>query len=88
MFEYLLIFPERANAETVADELSEDDEFAQVRVVRQALAGEDDSEDHDWVVHVLVTTLSDATSAAARALATRFDALAKDYDGWLETNDE
>lgn len=81
--EYLLVFPERDDAEEVAEELREE-EFGEVRVVRDALAGEDDSEDHDWAVHVRVDTVDDPTSAVAKALVERFEALAADRDGWLD----
>lgn len=83
MTEYLLVFPERDDAEEVAEELRED-EFDEVRVVREALAGEDDSEDHDWAVYVRVDTVEDPTSAVARALVERFEQLTTDRDGWLD----
>ncbi|AKU15488.1 hypothetical protein [Luteipulveratus mongoliensis] len=83
MLDYLLVFPDRAVAETVAEELTEDD-FPLVRVVREALAGEDDSEAHDWAVHVQVETLKDAAGAPARALSERFSALAQERGGWLD----
>lgn len=82
--DYLLVFPDRDDAESVASELREDADFADVRVIREALAGEDDSEDHDWAVYVRVDTLDDPTSAAARALVERFSALAEEHDGWLD----
>lgn len=84
VLEYLLVFPDRDDADGVAEELREDDEFAQVRVVREALAGEDDSEDHEWAVYVQVDTVEDPSSAPARALAERFAALAQEHDGWLD----
>lgn len=83
MTEYLLVFPERDDAEEVADELREE-EFDEVRVVREALAGEDDSEDHDWAVYVRLDTIDDPTSAVARALVERFEGIAADRDGWLD----
>lgn len=81
--EYLLVFPERDDAEEVAEELREE-EFDKVRVVREALAGEDDSEDHDWAVYVRVDTVDDPTSAVAKALVERFEAVTADRDGWLD----
>ena len=51
MSDHLLVFPDRDVAEEVAASLS-DEGFTDVRVVREALAGEDDSEDHEWAVHV------------------------------------
>lgn len=83
MTEYLLVFPERDDADEVAEELRED-EFDEVRVVREALAGEDDSEDHDWAVYVRVDTVEDPTSAVARALVERFEQLTAERDGWLD----
>lgn len=82
MTEYLLVFPERDDAEEVADDLREE-ELGEVRVVREALAGEDDSEDHDWAVHVSVPTIDDTGSAVARALVERFEEMCRDRDGWM-----
>ena len=45
-------------------------------MVREALAGEDDSEDHEWAVYV--RTPSDP------AYAVRFQALAAAHDGWYD----
>lgn len=84
VIEYLMVLPDRDTAEEVADELSDNDEFAAVRVVSESLAGEDDAEDVDWVVHVTVDTIDDPTSAVARGLAERFTALAEENDGWLD----
>lgn len=84
VIEYLMVFPDRDVAEEVADQLSDDDEFASVRVVSDALAGEDDAEDVDWVVHVVVDTIDDPSGAVARGLAERFTALAEENDGWLD----
>ncbi len=81
--EYLLVFPERDDAEEVAEQLREE-EFDEIRVVREALAGEDDSEDHDWAVYVRVDTIDDPTSAVAKALVERFEALTAEHDGWLD----
>lgn len=83
MAEYLIVFPERADADAVAEELREDD-FAEVRVIREALAGEDDGEAHDWAVYVRVDTIDDPTSAVARALVERFEATAGERGGWLD----
>lgn len=79
-----MVLPDRDTAEEVADELSDNDEFASVRVVSESLAGEDDAEDVDWVVHVTVDTIDDPTGAVARGLADRFTALAEENDGWLD----
>ncbi|EWT01245.1 hypothetical protein N865_05540 [Intrasporangium oryzae NRRL B-24470] len=75
--EHLLVFPERGVAEEVAEALS-DEGLHDVRVVREALAGEDDSEDHEWAVYVRTP---DEPSYAAR-----FVALAADHDGWYDPN--
>ena len=52
--------------------------------VREALAGEDDSEDDDWAVYVRVDTIDDETSAPARALVERFEQAAAERGGWLD----
>lgn len=83
MAEYLLVFPERDDADQTAEELR-DDGFDDVRVVRDALAGEDDSEDHDWAVHVRVETIEDPSSAVARGLVKRFEVTVAERGGWLE----
>lgn len=83
MTEYLLVFPERDDADEVAEELR-DEEFDEVRVVREALAGEDDAEAHDWAVYVRVDTIDDPTSAVANALVARFEEMTADRDGWLD----
>ena len=49
--EHLLVFPDRDVAEQVAAQL-EAAGLQGVRVVREALAGEDDSEAHEWGVYV------------------------------------
>ena len=71
----LIVLPERDTAEELAEEL-EAEGLADVRVVREALAGEDDSEDHEWGVYV--RTPSDP------AYAVRFQALAAAHDGWYD----
>lgn len=85
--EYLLVFPARDDAEEVADELREE-EFTEVRVIREAFAGEDDSEDEDWAVYVRMDTLDDESSAPARALVERFEKTAEDRGGWLDEDIE
>ncbi|RNI25314.1 hypothetical protein [Flexivirga caeni] len=84
MIEYLMVFPERDTAQFVADGLLEEGNFTEVRVVREALAGEDDAEAADWTVQVLLDTIDDPAGAVARALAERFGALAAEHDGWLD----
>jgi hypothetical protein len=73
--QHLIVLPERADAETLAEEL-EAEGLLDVRVVREALAGEDDSEAHERAVYV--RTPSDS------AYAVRFEALAAAHDGWYD----
>lgn len=84
MTEHLIVFPDRDDAERVADDLIEEG-YLEVRVVREALAGEDDGEDHEWAVHVVEggtgTSAGDAPTAGARE---RFAALAEEFDGWYD----
>ena len=78
MSEHLLVLPDRELAEELADDLALEG-FAEVRVVREALAGEDDAEDHDWAVYV-----RDAADADPGATAHRLKALAAAHDGWYD----
>lgn len=73
--EHLLVFPDRDTPDEVADELGAVG-YTDVRVVREALAGEDDSEDHEWAVHVV--TPDDETYAA------QLGELARDRGGWYD----
>ena len=73
--EHLIVLPERDGAEDLAEEL-EAEGLADVRVVREALAGEDDSEAHEWAVYV--------RTPADPAYAVRFQALAAAHDGWYD----
>lgn len=73
--EHLLVLPEREVAEELADEL-ESEGLSDVRVVREALAGEDDSEDHEWAVFV--------RTPPEPAYAVRFEALAARHGGWYD----
>ena len=73
--QHLIVLPERDAAEEVADELQAEG-WADVRVVREALAGEDDSEAHEWAVYV--------RTPADPAYAVRFQALAAAHDGWYD----
>ncbi|MGW2848735.1 hypothetical protein, partial [Streptomyces sp. NPDC001274] len=68
---------DRDAAEEVAEELGLRFGVAEEpQLVRDALAGEDDAEDAQWLVVV--------EDAAARLDATALDALAAEYEGWLE----
>ena len=71
------MLPDREVAEELADEL-ESEGLTEVRVVREALAGEDDSEDHEWAVYV--------RTPPERAYAVRFEALAAAHGGWYDPN--
>ncbi len=83
MSEHLLVFPDREVAEEVAAEL-DDEGFSEVRVVREALAGEDDSEDHEWAVYVREDMVADEGSAVETGLRERFTALADERGGWYD----
>ena len=61
-----------------------DEGFTEVRVVREALAGEDDSEDHEWAVHVREEMVADESGAVEQGLRERFAALAEEHDGWYD----
>jgi hypothetical protein len=73
--QHLIVLPERDAAEELADEL-EAEGLPDVRVVREALAGEDDSEAHEWAVYV--------RTPADSAYAVRFQALAAAHGGWYD----
>ncbi len=73
--EHLVVLPERDDAEEVAEQLAAEG-LTHVRVVREALAGEDDAEDHEWAVHV--RTPDDP------AWVERLTALAQAHDGWYD----
>ena len=74
MSEHLLVFPDREVADEVAEELSGEG-FSEVRVVREALAGEDDAEDHEWAVYVREENVVDESRPVAQGLRDRFEAL-------------
>ena len=76
--EHLLVLPEREVAEELADDLALED-FAEVRVIREALAGEDDAEDHDWAVYV-----RDVDGTDPAPTRSRLQALAEAHDGWYD----
>lgn len=74
---HVLVLPDRDTAEEVAGELA--DRFGvaeEPQLVRDALAGEDDAEDAQWLVVV--------EDADGRLDASALDALAAEYEGWLE----
>ncbi|NHA68869.1 ribonuclease E inhibitor RraB [Phycicoccus flavus] len=83
MTEHLLVFPDRDVAEQVADELAEEG-FTEVRVVREALAGEEDDEDHEWGVYVREKNVADETGPVESGLEDRFSALVAEHGGWYD----
>ncbi|WP_055585968.1 hypothetical protein [Peterkaempfera griseoplana] len=76
----LLVLPDRDTAEEVAaDVVRRWPELGEPELVREALAGEDDAEDAQWLV-----VLTRPGDAWADALLTALDALAAAHDGWRE----
>ncbi|MEU8676294.1 hypothetical protein [Streptomyces sp. NPDC048560] len=74
---HVLVLPDRDTAEEVTGELS--DRFGvteEPQLVRDALAGEDDAEDAQWLVVV--------EDASGRLDPAALDAFAAEYEGWLE----
>ncbi|MEV0776852.1 hypothetical protein ACIBLA_25975 [Streptomyces sp. NPDC050433] len=74
---HVLVLPDRDTAEEVAGELA--DRFGVVeepQLVRDALAGEDDAEDAQWLVVI--------EDAPGRLDPAELDAFAAEYEGWLE----
>ncbi len=74
---HVLVLPDRDAAEELAEELSA--RFGvteEPQLVRDALAGEDDAEDAQWLVVV--------EDPDGRLDATALDDLAAEYEGWLE----
>ncbi|MGP3976854.1 hypothetical protein ACTWQF_23150 [Streptomyces sp. 8N114] len=74
---HVLVLPDRDAAEEVAEQLELRLEPAEEpRLVREALAGEDDAEDAQWLV-VLEDPHADYDPAM-------LDSLAAAHEGWLE----
>ncbi|MEU7021790.1 hypothetical protein AB0C52_16855 [Streptomyces sp. NPDC048717] len=74
---HVLVLPDRDAAEEVAAELP--DRFGvaeEPQLVRDALAGEDDAEDAQWLVVV--------EDPDGRLDPADLDSLASEYEGWLE----
>ncbi|MFB6619399.1 hypothetical protein ACIGFK_22700 [Streptomyces sp. NPDC085524] len=74
---HVLVLPDRDAAEEVAQEVV--DRFGlteEPQLVRDALAGEDDAEDAQWLVVV--------EDPRERLEPSELDALADEYEGWLE----
>ncbi|MBU7599036.1 hypothetical protein JGS22_015830 [Streptomyces sp. P38-E01] len=73
----MLVLPDRDSAEELATALVEDHGITQEpQILREALAGEDDAEDAQW----LVVLDASASTIDAQALQD----LARSYEGWLE----
>lgn len=75
---HVLVLPDRDAADEVAEELP--GRFGvreEPQLVRDALAGEDDAEDAQWLV--VVEDPGGLLDSAA------LDAFAAEYEGWLET---
>lgn len=79
VLEHLLVFPDRDVAEAVAASFDRHD-YASVRVLRDALAGEDDADDVEWAVHVV----DERASPDEATERTRMQALATDNGGWYD----
>ncbi|WP_037906756.1 hypothetical protein [Actinacidiphila yeochonensis] len=78
---HVLVLPDRDTAEEVADHLAERFNLPdEPQVRRDALAGEDDAEDAQWLV-VVEDEDSDLDPAV-------LDEIAADFGGWLEEQDE
>jgi hypothetical protein len=74
---HVLVLPDRDAAEEVAQELGERFGLAEEpQLVREALAGEDDAEDAQWLV-----VLRDEEE---RLDAGALDAFVREWDGWRE----
>ncbi|MGW6389841.1 hypothetical protein ACWFR1_04905 [Streptomyces sp. NPDC055103] len=74
---HVLVLPDRDAAEEVAQELPDRFGVAEApQLVRDALAGEDDAEDAQWLVVV--------EDPDGRLDAAALDELAAEYEGWLE----
>ncbi|MET9529515.1 MULTISPECIES: hypothetical protein [unclassified Streptomyces] len=74
---HVLVLPDRDSAEEVAGEVA--DRFGvaeEPQLVRDALAGEDDAEDAQWLVVV--------EDPQERLDPGALDAFAAEYEGWLE----
>ncbi|MGW6565269.1 hypothetical protein [Streptomyces sp. NPDC054975] len=74
---HVLVLPDRDAAEEVAEELPARFGVAEApQLVRDALAGEDDAEDAQWLVVV--------EDPEGRLDSSALDELAAEYEGWLE----
>jgi hypothetical protein len=80
VIEHLLVLPDRDLAEEVAEDLLGGGHL-EVRVVREALSGEDDAEDHEWAVYVL-----DGDDVDERSARARLETLAHAHGGWYDAD--
>ncbi|WP_329317772.1 hypothetical protein [Streptomyces sp. NBC_01262] len=79
---HILVLPDRDAAEELAEEATERFTLPRLpQLVRDALAGEDDAEDAQWLV-VIEYDDEDATELELEAAALL--ALAEEYGGWVE----
>ncbi|MGI5337945.1 hypothetical protein ACQEVS_11365 [Streptomyces sp. CA-181903] len=75
----MLVLPDREAAEEAAERAAEEQPLEGMpQIVREALAGEDDAEDAQWLV-----VLEDPDGVLDRAA---LHALAEEYEGWVETD--
>jgi hypothetical protein len=81
--EHLLVFHDRETADEVAETLDAEG-FTEVRVIREALSGEDDAEDHEWAVYVREEMVADESGPVEGGLRDRFTALAEEHGGWYD----
>ncbi|MCD0482702.1 hypothetical protein LO771_09880 [Streptacidiphilus sp. ASG 303] len=76
----LLVLPDRdAAEETAAEAVERWPELGEPELVREALAGEDDAEDAQWLV-----VLEQPGAAWAEARRDDLERLAADHGGWCE----
>ncbi|MEU1618142.1 hypothetical protein ACFZAU_13265 [Streptomyces sp. NPDC008238] len=77
---HVLVLPDRDAAEEAADEASERFDLPhRPQLVRDALAGEDDAEDAQWLV--VINDEDEELDPAA------LNDLAEEFEGWLEEED-
>ncbi|MFD6151016.1 hypothetical protein [Streptomyces sp. NPDC060243] len=75
---HVLVLPDRDAAEEAAEELARRYELgAEPEIVREALAGEDDAEDAQWLIVL--------SEEAGEFSAGELDEFASEWDGWHET---
>lgn len=77
----LLVLPDRDAAEEASEELAAElPGLGEPEIVRDALAGEDDAEDAQWLV-----VLDPPTDGWTPSLLHTLDGLAAAHEGWRET---